>query len=590
MATKKIISEEDFLKIKNLYLKEKKTAKQIAEILPYSYTYITNVLEENNVYINTKYINKDGFKKGDLTKEVNKLKDELLRKEIVFKSEAIEEKNDSLIAVCKKTGQKFRDYKNSSGALTNHIKEQYPNIVHPSNFFKREIKRKTGKYWHEQFFDIIIEEQEKRETKKCKYCDWSTVDLDNKSGWYTVHLQKEHNKSIDDYVEEFPDEEVIFKGYFHNKQLEGLRASNPKNFVTCKICGKKLGYINDKHMATHKMTVLDYKMMFPNESYLSDNYSEHLKAKYNIALKFCEHKFTSKPQIEINDFLTGLDVEIDVNNKRLLGGVEIDIVIHNKKIGIEFNGNMYHSEIFGKKTMNFHLNKTVLMNKINYSLIHITEDEWGLKKELVKNKLKHILGINNSAKIYARNCKIEIVDKTLKNEFLNKNHIQGEDRSEIHLGAYYNNVLVALMTFDSNRQMTAKEKINNHYELKRFCVDNDLQVIGIAGKLLSYFIKNYNPEKIISFADRRWTLNKDENLYIKLGFKLTDILAPDYTYYCPKIHRYKRFHKFSFGKSSLKKKYPNIYSDDKTEWQMMQELGFDRIWDCGKFKYELDFS
>ena len=40
---------------------------------------------------------------------------------------------------------------------------------------------------------------------------------------------------------------------------------------------------------------------------------------------------------------------------------------------------------------------------------------------------------------------------------------------------------------------------------------------------------------------------------------------------------------------SLKKKFPQIYDNNKTEWEMMQELGYDRIWDCGKFKYEMTF-
>jgi len=28
------------------------------------------------------------------------------------------------------------------------------------------------------------------------------------------------------------------------------------------------------------------------------------------------------------------------------------------------------------------------------------------------------------------------------------------------------------------------------------------------------------------------------------------------------------------------------YDKIKTEWQIMQELGYDRIWDCGHLKYE----
>ena len=57
-----------------------------------------------------------------------------------------------------------------------------------------------------------------------------------------------------------------------------------------------------------------------------------------------------------------------------------------------------------------------------------------------------------------------------------------------------------------------------------------------------------------SFADRRWTLDKDNNLYTKLGFVLTEELKPNYRYYNPKVDKYKRFHKFGFRKQTLNKK------------------------------------
>ena len=116
------------------------------------------------------------------------------------------------------------------------------------------------------------------------------------------------------------------------------------------------------------------------------------------------------------------------------------------------------------------------------------------------------------------------------------------------------------------------------------------KIPGIANRLLKCFVKNYNPESVLSFADKCWTINKLDNLYTNLNFKLEKEIGPDYKYFNPKISRNKRLHKFSFGKNSLKKKFPELYSDEKTEWEMMQEAGYDRIWDCGKFKFVLNYS
>ena len=51
-------------------------------------------------------------------------------------------------------------------------------------------------------------------------------------------------------------------------------------------------------------------------------------------------------------------------------------------------------------------------------------------------------------------------------------------------------------------------------------------------------------------------------------------------------NKYKRYHKFSFGKNNLKKKYNEI-DFTKSESEITTELGYSKIWDCGLFKYQL---
>jgi len=323
--------------------------------------------------------------------------------------------------------------------------------------------------------------------------------------------------------------------------------------------------------------------------WLSTSHIDDVIKQYEENLKFIKSNFTSSGHKEINDFLFELGLNYEVNNKSLLKGIELDILIPDKKIAIEYNGLLYHSEIYGKKSRSYHLNKTKQTNENGYLLIHIFEDDWIQKKDIVKSKLRHLLGLNKNIIIHARKCIIKEINPTLKNEFLNKNHIQGEDMSNIHLGAYNNDDLVAVMTFDSNRHMSIKNIVEGECELKRFATKIDCRIPGIASKLLKYFIKNNNPKKIISFADKTTTIN-DENLYTKLGFICKEIIGPDYKYFNPKVSRNRRLHKFGFGKNSIKKKFPEVYNPDKTEWEMMQELGYDRIWDCGKFRYEMEIK
>lgn len=488
---------------------------------------------------------------------------------------------------CKITNKEFRDLENKSGCITEHLKTLNINV--PTSYLRRQFLKANNQMWHMQFFNIT--ETLDKETKKCKYCDWLTVDLDNKSGQYTLHLKEKHNKNINIYVEEFPEEKRIFSTHFNKEEKTNEKESSLDNYVVCKICNGKLRYITNTHLNKHNISPEDYKIKFPNEKYASNSYVEKTRIILKDATKSITKSFVSKPEKDLKEFLENdLNIEIIKNDKKLLNGTEIDILIPKYNIAIEFNGNLYHSENYGGKTKFFHLSKTEKCKEKKYKLIHICEDEWFLKNKIVKSKLKHLLGFNTSLpRVHSRKCIIKEISANEKNLFLEQNHIQGCDKSIIHLGAFFNEKLVSVMTFDNQRKMSIQNNKNNIYELKRFSTDNNYIIPGMFSKLLSHFIINYKPIKIISFADRRWTIN-DENLYIKSGFKLTKTLSPDYMYYNSKISRYKRFHKFGFGKNSIKKKFPEVYDLNKTEWEMMQELGYDRIWDCGKLRYEMEIK
>ena len=79
------------------------------------------------------------------------------------------------------------------------------------------------------------------------------------------------------------------------------------------------------------------------------------------------------------------------------------------------------------------------------------------------------------------------------------------------------------------------------------------------------------------------TLYKDDNLYLKLGFKLDKILKPDYSYVTKKG---KREHKFNFRKELMIKRFPEFnLTMDMSENAMANTIGMYKIWDCGKFRY-----
>lgn len=480
----------------------------------------------------------------------------------------------NMIAVCNKTKKEIFDYKNMSGAIATHIFSLYPEEKLKSKFIRKSKEYETGKFWYDEYFNF--EYRLIPQIKKCGYCDWTTEDIDNKSGAYKKHLLLTHGIVIDNHVKE------------HKEDIGYFKKITPDDAITCKICGKKLRILNHKHLRKHNISVYEYKLKY-DQNIVSNTTKNKLFKSWNTSLKNLEFRNISSHEKTIMNKLS--EINFITNDRKILNGLEIDLLSIENKIGIEIDGLYYHSEITGKKNRTYHINKTNVANEKGIKLIHIFEDEITYKEEIVINKLKHIFNIGTLEKIHGRKCIIREISIKEKTEFAINYHIQGDSMSTHNLGAYYHDELVAIMLFNNKRNMNKEIKHTpNIYELCRFVTKFNYIINGIASKMLSYFVKKYKPEKILSFADRRWTLDSTDNLYTKLGFSLIKILPPDYSYINCKIRRVQRFHKFGYGKSSLKKYFPEIYDENKTEWEMMQELGYDRIWDCGKYKYELNFQ
>ena len=251
--------------------------------------------------------------------------------------------------------------------------------------------------------------------------------------------------------------------------------------------------------------------------------------------------------------------------------LEIDIYLPELNLGFEFNGLYWHSDIF--KENNYHLDKLNYFKNKGINIINIWEDDWNLRKDIIKSQIKNLLGLTEN-KIFARKCQVkEVTDSKIITNFLNNNHIQGQSHDNIKIGLFYNNELVSLMTF--NKFEGRKKLKETEWNISRFCNKFNYNIIGGASKLLNYFIKVYNPSRLISYADRSWS---EGNLYYKLGFILTSESKPDYKYIINGVRR----HKSKFKKSNLVKE-----GYTGTENEITNQLGINKIYDCGKLKFEL---
>jgi len=271
---------------------------------------------------------------------------------------------------------------------------------------------------------------------------------------------------------------------------------------------------------------------------------------------------------EIYNFVKNYFPDSVANIRSILSNrCELDIYIPSKNLAIEFNGLHWHSELQGKDK-NYHLNKTLQCQEKGIQLIHIFEDEWLNNREIIESILKSKLNLIIN-KIPARKCTINPVNREEAFNFLDSNHLQGFINGT-HLGLFYNNELVSILTY-------GKPRFNKKYEVEilRFC--NKINTIVVGG--LSKLLKRINSKSIITYVDRRYGTGKS---YESVGFKLVGKSFP--SYYYTKKNDCIRYNRLQFQKHLLESKLES-FDPSLTEWQNMQLNGYDRIWDCGNLVY-----
>jgi hypothetical protein len=386
--------------------------------------------------------------------------------------------------------------------------------------------------------------------------------------------------------------------------IEKFGVDHPMKNINVKTC-----VLTKKHISTLSNVwdriILTDPYSSPNftKDFFIENYNRNFE--FEFICKKCGNIFTSKHydgvhsrckicypntssigEKELVDFIKSFyNGEIVENSKNIISPYELDIYCPEKKIAIEFDGLYWHSsQILNTKTngVTYHLVKTNMCKELGIQLIHIFEDEWNLKKEIVKSRIKNIFGFNDKI-IYARKCTVEIITSNESFNFQNENHIQGALKSSINIGLKYDNELVALMTFGKNRISLGSKSHDGCFELLRFCTKKGYHIIGGASKLLKYFENNFKPVKIISYADYRWSYG---NMYKKLGFELKHISKPNYWYMNSDC--LKRYHRFNFRKSVLCKKLKK-FDDNKTEKENMILNGYKTIYDCGNMVFEKNY-
>jgi hypothetical protein len=363
---------------------------------------------------------------------------------------------------------------------------------------------------------------------------------------------------------------------FNNKEKNKL--TRKTNFYKKLLTNKEIipmfslnEYLNENKNYTFKWKCLKCGTEFFQKFNYNFKCNQHIQN--NVRCLTCfpykTNKISNEETILFN-FIKSISLDATQSNRLIIHPLELDIYIPSKKLAIEFDGLYWHND--ENKSNNYHLDKTKICLEKGIQLIHIFEDEWIYKQNIVKSRLKNLLGVYDKT-IFARKCEIKEVNNKTSKEFQEENHIQGSVNSKVSLGLYFNNKLISLMTFGKCRFDKKHE-----WELLRFCNKLGYHIPGSASKLLKYFERNYQPKSLVSYADRRWSQGK---VYEKLGFIKLFNSKPNYFY----INQNIRESRIKYQKHKLKNLLEN-FDPTKTEVENMKANGYNRIFDCGNMVFE----
>jgi hypothetical protein len=421
----------------------------------------------------------------------------------------------------------------------------------------------------------------KEKSKKTIIKNWG-VDNPSKNVEILQKRVKSFKNNITSFKESYKKTSIDRYGVEHPWSNKSIHNKTIKKFydeyserITNKINNSQYSFVGFDKNDTTKL-IFNCKKCYSNFDILTYQFYYRINSKISLCTK-CNpiSENSSIKQTDVYNFIKcNYNSVILQNENNIIKPFEIDIFLPDINLAIEFNGVFWHSSKF--KDKDYHKNKYEKSIQNNIKLITIWEDDWVLKQDIVKSFILNKLD-KTPNRIFARNCTIREVTYKESKLFLDENHLQGDCKSSIRIGLYYNDELVSLMTFSKLRLPLSQRGLDDVYELTRFCNKTYHTVVGGASKIINYFIKKYRPEEIHTYSDN---MISDGNLYQKLGFEYKHTSNPGYWYVINGIRK----HRFNFRKHKL---VENGFDSNKTEEEIMLERGYHRIYNSGNKKWIL---
>jgi len=280
-----------------------------------------------------------------------------------------------------------------------------------------------------------------------------------------------------------------------------------------------------------------------NHSFEIDSFNFYQRIRYNtIICSICNpiDKHSSGKEINFIKFITDNYSGETISNYRILNGKEIDIFIPELKIGFEFNGLYWHSDEF--KDNDYHKNKVDVAKLKGIKLLHVYEDDWFYKNDIIKNDILRLLKPLKKDKI-----NIFETNQNISSLYVSNNNLYGYEKSGINICASnLDNDIISMISI---------KRIKGKFEIVRLTGDEYFD------ELFYYFIKKYKPNNVFGYVNKDWNIY---NFFETNNFIIENESEPSFQY---------------------------LFKTENKRYEMniLLEKQIPKVYNCGKIKYVLNF-
>lgn len=345
------------------------------------------------------------------------------------------------------------------------------------------------------------------------------------------------------------------------------------------------------HTSRGSEKVLEWKCGFGKDHTFSMRVHNRIRHGADYCLVCSYQKRISLKELSLYQVLSALTTATPVQGDYSLIKSELDLYFPQYNLAVEFNGLYWHSDDY--KPRSYHYRKTMDCLSKGVQLLHVWEDDWDSRRDLVIRTIAAKMGISDrlseetlddyvplmTDRLGARKLRLVAVSKEEAEPFFVKNHIQGFTSGTAYLaGKDDAGNLRAVLTI----KKSGIPQRPHEWRIERYAT---LGIISGGFTRLLSFAEKYVQEKLelpidswVTFSDNAIS---DGSLYLRSHFTRDKEIAPDYAY----IVDDKRVHKFNYRLRRFKKDGTLLWQEGLTETELARLNGLTRIWDAGKIRW-----